>query len=60
MDWIEISLETDGEAAEAVADLLQRYGYQGVSIEQLGIEVEAWEDELPPADAAGCARLRAG
>jgi len=48
MDWIEISLETDGEAAEAVADLLQRYGYQGVSIEQLGIEVEAWEEDLPP------------
>ncbi len=43
-----MALEADGEAAEAVADLLQGYGYQGVVIEQLGVSGDAWEEELPP------------
>lgn len=48
MDWIEITMRVDGEAAEAVADLLQRYGHQGVSIEQEGIPPDEWdEDEIP-------------
>ncbi len=46
MNWIEVSLQADGEAAEAIADLLQQYGYQGVAIEQLGIEGDAWEEQL--------------
>ena len=50
MDWIEVSLAVDGEAAEAVADILHRYGHQGVSIEQAGFEMEVWADEAPPAD----------
>ena len=50
MDWIEISLEVDGEAAEAVADLLARYGHQGVAIEQAGFPIEVWPDEIPPAE----------
>ena len=50
MDWIEVSLGVDGEAAEAVADLLARYGHQGVAIEQAGFPVEVWPDEIPPAD----------
>ncbi len=50
MDWIEVSLEVDGEAAEAVADLLARYGHQGVAIEQASFPVEVWPDEIPPAD----------
>jgi ribosomal protein L11 methyltransferase len=49
-DWIEVSLEVDGEAAEAVADVLNRYGYQGVAIEQAGFPIEVWPDEIPPAD----------
>lgn len=50
MRWIEVSMSVDGEAAEAVADLLQEYGYQGVAIEQEGIMPEAWdEDNVPPA-----------
>ncbi|NWF68161.1 MAG: 50S ribosomal protein L11 methyltransferase [Chloroflexi bacterium] len=50
MKWIEVSLSVDGEAAEAVSDLLQEYGYQGVAIEQEGIMPEAWdEDNVPPA-----------
>ncbi len=49
MDWIEISLSVDGEAAEAVAELLNRYGHQGVAIEQEGIMPEAWDDgQAPP------------
>jgi ribosomal protein L11 methyltransferase len=50
MNWIEVSLEVDGEAAEAVADVLRRYGHQGVAIEQAGFPVEVWPDEVPPAD----------
>ncbi len=50
MDWIEIALRVDGEAAEAVADLLQRYGHQGVAIEQEDIPTEQWDDgEAHPA-----------
>ncbi len=50
MNWIEVTLEVDGEAAEAVADVLQRYGHQGVVIEQAGFPTEVWPDEIPPAD----------
>lgn len=45
-DWIEVALEAGGEAAEAIADLLHQYGYQGVVLEQLGIEGEAWIEDL--------------
>ncbi|MBN1200725.1 MAG: 50S ribosomal protein L11 methyltransferase [Anaerolineae bacterium] len=50
MQWIEVFLEVDGEAAEAVADVLRRYGHQGVLIEQTGFSSEVWPDETPPAD----------
>jgi ribosomal protein L11 methyltransferase len=51
MDWIEVALSVDGEAAEAVAELLRRYGHQGVAIEQDGVMPGAWEEEdiQPPA-----------
>ncbi len=42
--WVEVSLSVDGEAGEAVAELLQRYSYQGVAIEQEDIPPEAWND----------------
>lgn len=39
----------DGEAAEATAELLNRYGYQGVAVEHEGIPPDKLdEDELPP------------
>ncbi len=44
MQWIEVALSVDGEAAEAVADLLQHYGHQGVAVEQEDIPPEAWDD----------------
>ncbi len=50
MNWVEVSVEVDGEAAEAVADVLRRYGHQGVAIEQAGFPIEVWPDEIPPAD----------
>jgi ribosomal protein L11 methyltransferase len=51
VDWVEISIVVDGEAAEAVADILQRYGHQGVLIERPAFPMEVWEDEeAPPAD----------
>ncbi|KPK11766.1 MAG: hypothetical protein AMJ56_05630, partial [Anaerolineae bacterium SG8_19] len=37
MYWLEISVTTDGEAAEALSEVLRPYAYdQGVVIEQLG------------------------
>lgn len=50
--WIEISLKTTGELAEAMVDILQRYGHQGVVIENEGFVATAdyWEDELPTHD----------
>lgn len=50
-DWLEVSMSVDGESAEATAELLQRYGYQGVAIEQEGIMPEAWSDDEVPAAA---------
>lgn len=49
-EWIEIKVEVDGEAAEAVAELFERYGHQGVAIEHPGFFIETWEDEIPPAE----------
>lgn len=49
--WIEVSLHVDGEAAEAVAELLQRYGHQGISVEVADVEPEKWDDGDPiPTD----------
>ena len=48
--WIEVSLRVDGENAEAIAEVLERYGHQGVSLEQDGIPPDTWdESDLPPA-----------
>lgn len=44
MNWLEISIEADGEAAEAVAGLLGRIGWGGVVIER---PVDCFEQELP-------------
>ncbi len=50
MTWIEIAVEVNGEAAEAVAEVLADYGHQGVAIERLGPPLDAWEGEVPPAE----------
>lgn len=47
--WLEVSLELDGEAAEAASEVMARYGYQGIAIEHGGIPPDKLdEDELPP------------
>jgi ribosomal protein L11 methyltransferase len=49
MVWLEVSVTTDGEAAEAVAELLRPYAYQdGVVLEQLGDENDLSPDALEP------------
>lgn len=48
MRWLELSLCVAGEAAEAIATLLQRYGHQGVAIEQNGILPDAWDEGAAP------------
>lgn len=48
--WIEVSLRVDGESAEAIAEVLGRYGHQGVSLEQADIAPDTWDEvDLPPA-----------
>ncbi len=47
--WIEVSLRVDGESAEAIAEVLGRYGHQGVSLEQADIAPDTWDEvDLPP------------
>ena len=47
--WIEVSLRADGESAEAIAEVMARYGHQGVSIEQDGIPPDTWDEgDVPP------------
>jgi ribosomal protein L11 methyltransferase len=49
MIWLEVSVTTDGEAAEAVAELLRPYAYSdGVVLEQLGDEADLSPDALEP------------
>ncbi len=49
--WIEVALRVDGEAAEAAAELLNRYGYQGVAIEHDGIEPDKLDEDQIPTPA---------
>ena len=50
MYWLEISVRTDGEGAEAVAEVLRPFAYQGsVVLEQLGDEATADPDALETA-----------
>jgi ribosomal protein L11 methyltransferase len=43
LNWLEISIQADGEAAEAVAELFNRYGRGGAVVE---ISVDLFEHEL--------------
>jgi len=51
-NWIEIAIAVNGEAAEAVVEVLERYGHQGVAVERADVplDMDTWEDELPPTD----------
>lgn len=49
--WVEVSLEVNGEEAEAIAQELQKWCHQGVSIEQADVEDGNYDDGLvPPPD----------
>ncbi len=49
MYWLEVSVLTDGEAAEAVAEVLRPFAYQdGVVLEQLGDMSDLDPDALEP------------
>jgi len=50
--WVEVSMRVDGEAAEAIAQELQKWCHQGVAIEQADIEEGKWDDgDTPPVSA---------
>jgi ribosomal protein L11 methyltransferase len=46
LDWLEFSVTTDGEAAEAVVELFNRYSRGGTAVETL---LDCFEYELPSA-----------
>ena len=48
MNWLEVSLVVDGELAEAVADVLARFAYSGVMMEQ-GVRYNDEEDTGTPS-----------
>ena len=49
MYWLEVSVATDGEAAEAVAEALRPHAYnQGVVLEQRGDESSDEPEALEP------------
>src|SRR5678815_2617129 len=47
MNWLEVSLTVNGELAEAVADVLARFAYSGVMMEQ-GVKYTDDEDAGTP------------
>lgn len=50
--WVEVSLQVNGEAAEAIAQELQKWCHQGVSIEQADIEAGNYDDgDVPPPES---------
>ena len=44
MNWTQVSVDVDGEAAEAVAEALRPFAYGGVSLEQVV------DDTAPPGE----------
>jgi ribosomal protein L11 methyltransferase len=49
MQWLEILLRVPREQGDAIADILQSFGHQGVSITHEGIPPDRFDDdEIPP------------
>lgn len=59
MNWLEVSLTVNGEAAEAVADVLTRFAPEGVAIEGLQFEVTPDDHGVPVGDVIVRAYLAA-
>jgi ribosomal protein L11 methyltransferase len=55
--WLEVSLEVDGELAEAVAEVLARYAPGGVVVASTGIEVGPDDHGKPVGPLRVCAYL---
>jgi ribosomal protein L11 methyltransferase len=56
LEWLEYSVTTDGEAAEAISELFNRYGQGGAVVE---MPVDCFEDELPSAKPPAQVRIKA-
>ena len=48
LDWVEISVPVDGEAAEAVSALFEQYGEGGAVMEEIPIRLDAEGNEVEP------------
>jgi ribosomal protein L11 methyltransferase len=59
MNWLEVSLTVNGEAAEAVADVLTRFAPEGVAIEGIQFEVTPDDHGVPVGDVIVRAYLAA-
>lgn len=57
MNWLEVSLEVDGEIAEAVAEVLARFAPNGVVIESTAVEQFAYSEARPVGPLRVCAYL---
>jgi len=57
MNWLEVSLELDGEMAEAVAEVLARFAPNGVVIESTAVEQIAYSEARPVGLLRVCAYL---
>lgn len=55
MDWLELSVSTDNEAAEAVVELFNRHGRGGAVVE---MPVDCFEHELPTAAPPGTVTVK--
>lgn len=58
-DWLELSVAADGEAAEAVIELFNRYGHGGAVMETLFDSGSAWEHELSGAPPPSVVTIKA-
>jgi ribosomal protein L11 methyltransferase len=62
MHWLEVTVQSDNEAAEVVAETLRPFAHGGVVIEQVGgpitttEDTDGWSPEIP-AEARYCVRI---
>lgn len=57
MQWLEIMLRVPREQGEAIADILQSFGHQGVSITHEGIAPDRFDDDELPLPSVVAVRV---